>query len=178
MPPPRIITPKHYQGIGEVVVTWARLETHLLQTLRALLGLTLNQTYVLFWEMGFSERSTRLKMLVKLKFRSEANPVRKEFEGLMKEIDNAYALRNIPAHSTWHAGATPNTITPFYLKTKKGRIRTTKDRLKTPEEREFSPERFRAEAIKIADLAERFKEFSTLHFGAEFLHSAADDGFD
>jgi hypothetical protein len=34
----RIITPKHYQGIGEIIVTWARLETHIFQTLRALLG--------------------------------------------------------------------------------------------------------------------------------------------
>jgi hypothetical protein len=174
----RIITPRHYQGIGEVIVTWARLETHLLQTLRALLGLTLNQAYVLFWEMGFSERSTRLRMLVKIKFRSKDDPIRNAFERLMNEIDDAYALRNIPAHSVWHGGTTPNAIVPLHIRTKKGRIRTTKDRLPTPKEREFSPERFRAEAIKISDLAARFKEFSTLHFGAEFLHDAADDGFD
>jgi hypothetical protein len=133
---------------------------------------------VLFWETNFSERMKKMRMLVKMKYRSPQNPIRVEFTDLLNEIDAAYMIRNMPAHDVWHKGRTPNTITPLFIKTSKGRIKTTKDRLKTTEEREFSPERLREEAVKISHLAKRFKEFSALHFGAEFLHTEENEGFD
>lgn len=178
MPQKRIITPKHYQGIGEIVATWARLESHMLQTFRALLDLSATQTLAIFWEMQFRNRLARLRTLAALKFRAKDDPRREEFASLMKEIESAYFIRNLAAHCIWHKGKSPKAITPLFVNAKNGKIRTTHPQFQELKDRDFSPKRFREEAVKIADLAERFKEFSSLHFGAKFLHSAVEDGFD
>jgi hypothetical protein len=169
----QIISPQHYEGIGKVIVAWARLEAHMLQSIRAILGLSATQVFVIFWQMGYRDRSQKLRMIAKTKLSSID---KKEFEALLKEMDKAYGIRNIVAHFVWHSGSIANAITPLDIKIGNGKIRTTKDRHKTPRERDFTSVRFQEEAAKISDLADRFKTFSIHHFGAEFLHDTEGEG--
>ncbi|MPY74478.1 MAG: hypothetical protein GEU87_09460 [Alphaproteobacteria bacterium] len=181
--PKRIITAAHYRGIGEVVAAWARLESHMLQTLRTLLGLSKSQTVAVFWEMQFRNRVTRLRTLTASKFRQmdskHGSKFGLEFNKLLDEIEDASFIRNLAAHAVWHKGKVPNTITPLYMSAKGQKIKRNRGKdFKEIEQREFSPKRFRCEAIKIANLAERFKEISSRHFGVKFLHAQGKDIFD
>ncbi len=60
------ITDDHYKAIGEVVVTWARLENHTVRALQALLTIDFNSALAVFWHMQYKERRNRLVNLVYL----------------------------------------------------------------------------------------------------------------
>lgn len=176
---PRIITPRHYQGIGEIVVTWSRLESHIFKTFEAILKISTMQSLAIFWELGFIGRMDRLDALVALRWRAPKDTRRIEFEGLSDEIRDFYFVRNIAAHSVWRKGSSPEAIRPLYINTKRGIIpKTTHKRFKELEDRDFTAERLHKEALKVYDLAERFKLFSRVHFGAKFLHEDGEERID
>jgi hypothetical protein len=73
-----IITPKHAEGIGEVMVSWAILEQQVLKAFRGLLKTGMSETLLLFWHMSFKERIARLSSLVGLRHEDPNDKVRKE----------------------------------------------------------------------------------------------------
>jgi hypothetical protein len=174
----RNITSAHYQGLGEIVATWARLESHMFRTFEGLLDISLMQAIAVFWEMPFSARVERIKGLITLRWRMKGDARRKEFEKLIEEIEGLYFIRNLAAHSVWKKGGTVNSIVPLFINAKRGKIKTTHPQFPELEDREFTPERLRKEAEKIYDAAERFKRFVSIHFKIQFMHQTDDEGFD
>ena len=174
-PSKSIITPKHYQSIGEIIVTWARLESHMLQTFRALLGLSKQQTLAVFWEMQFRNRLTRLRTLSSIRFKGKDPSQQKEFTALLNEIDSAYFVRVLAAHAVWHKGKTRGSITPLFLNAKGNCLKRTHPQFQELRDRDFTAARLHKEALKAQRLAERFKKFSADNFGAQFLHTKGED---
>jgi hypothetical protein len=179
MAPTRLITPDHYRGIGEVTATWARLESHVFRTLMTILGLPYMQALTVLWELNYRARIDRLRGLIALRWRGPTDVRKTEFEALIVRMDDAYFIRNLVAHSFWRKGAAENSISPFFVNAKGGKIpRTTHSQFKSLSDRDFTPERLHQEALDIYKLAEDFKLFATLHFKVEFLHGEGDEPLD
>lgn len=162
-----ILTAKHYEAIGEVIVTWARLESHMIRVLQALLKAHFADAVAVFWHMQYRERKNRLVNLVYLNHEDKNDPIRKEFDTLMKRMDSAYDARNVAAHSVWFKGRAPDAIKPLIIQAKGADLRWTGRGLPPTE---YTAVRLHKEAEKISRLAEDFKDFFSTHFNARFVH--------
>ncbi len=165
------ITDDHYKAIGEVVVTWARLENHTVRALQALLTIDFNSALAVFWHMQYKERRNRLVNLVYLRYKDKNNRVRKEFDTLIKRMDFAYGIRNEMAHCVWFRGKEHNSIKPFIVQAKGADLQYT-GRSRSLRSVEYTAERIHKEAEKISRLAEDFKDFFSRHLKARFVHKA------
>jgi hypothetical protein len=163
------ITDDHYKAIGEVVVTWARLENHTVRALQALLQTDFNSALAVFWHMQYRERRNRLANLVYLRYTDKNNRVRQEFDTLIKRMDVAYGIRNEMAHSVWFRGKELKSIKPFIVQAKGTDLQYTGRSLRSVE---YTAERIHKEAEKISRLAEDFKDFFSKHLKARFVHKA------
>jgi hypothetical protein len=97
----RLITPEHLQGIGEIIVVWARLEAHMLRALRALLKIKWSNALSLFWHTDYQHRRDRIINLVYIRYRQKDAAPRREFDTIVKRLDAAHKIRNIVAHTIW-----------------------------------------------------------------------------
>lgn len=163
------ILPAHYAGIGEVIVSWARLESHVITALEFVLKIHKSDALVVFWHMAHKERIARLSSLFYMDHADKNDPIRKEFDTIMKRVEAAYYIRNLAGHSTWFKGSTPRSIKPFVVSAKGTDVKWTGRGL-PPEE--FTPERFTKEAQKIDRLAADFREFFIAQYKAKFVYKA------
>jgi hypothetical protein len=167
MTKPLVISDAHYEAIGRVVVTWARLESHMIRALEAVLQIHFADAAAVFWHMPYQERRARLINLVYLEHTDKNNLVRREFDELIKRMDRAVDVRNIAAHCVWFRGKEAGALKPFVIRVKGADFKYTGRGI---EEIEFTAERLRKEAEKIARLAEDFKDFFAAKFKARFVH--------
>jgi len=159
MPLPEIITAAHKQGIGEVVATWALLETQIIKILQNVLDTEISKAAIIFWHMSHKERMIRLQALVYNSVPNANDPIRREFDTLYKRIDTAYQMRNAVAHSLWTKGKEAAAISPFIFQAK-GDIKFTGRGIP---EVEFTPERLNKEAQKIDRLFLDIRDFFSQH---------------
>ena len=161
------LTQEHYQGIGEVVVVWAKLEAHIVKALRSLSRMTLKEALVVYWQMGHRERVTVLRGLMYAKHPDKGNKLRKEFDTLCGRLELGYSVRNIAAHSIWFPGLSPGEISPFDFDAKGSILKMTGREAKR---KSYKGEHFHKEALAIDRLAEDFKHFFSANFGIRFIH--------
>jgi hypothetical protein len=161
------LTNDHYQGIGEIVVVWAKLETHVVKSLRALSRMTMKDALIVYWQMGYRERLTVLRGLIIAKEPNKEARLRQEFEALTKRLESAYTARNFVAHSIWFPGIKDDEISPFDFETKGG-IQTIEGR--GAKRQCFNASAFHKQALAIDRLAEDFKAFFAEHFKVRFIH--------
>ena len=93
---PMNLSPGHYQGIGVVVVVWAKLEAHVVRVLRSLTRMSFKEALVVYWQMGHRERVTVLRGLVCAKYPDRNDPLRKEFDVLTTRLELGYSVRTLP----------------------------------------------------------------------------------
>jgi hypothetical protein len=168
---PMNLSPEHYQGIGEVVVVWAKLEAHVVRVLRSLTRMTFKEALVVYWQMGHRERVAVLRGLVCAKYVDKNDPLRKAFDVLTKRLEMAYSVRNTAAHSIWFPGFPPDEISPFDFDAKSLKVSLKKD----PNRKSFKSAHFHKEALVIDRLAEDFKHFFSAHFRVSFIHKKQDN---
>jgi hypothetical protein len=157
--PKSIFSVRHYNGIGRVVVEWARLEYRMIRALAYLAGTDQASAIVTFWHMGYHEKRDRLHSLFLLPKRDEK--LQKRFSNMLSRLDESYDFRNLVAHSVWKKGKA-RTITPIVIRAKGGTIRISGFNLK---EDPISSARLVDEAQKISRLQDDFKEFFRSHLG-------------
>ena len=167
---PMNLLPEHYQGIGEVVVVWARLEAHVVRVLRSLTRMTFKEALIVYWQMGHRERVAVLRGLVCAKYTDKNDPLRKAFDVLTKRLELAYSVRNTAAHSIWFPGFPPDEISPFDFDAKGLKVSR-----KDPNRKSFKSAHFHKEALVIDRLAEDFKHFFSAHFRVSFIHKKQDN---
>lgn len=167
--PKKIITARHYKGIGEVMVTWARLEAYMIEALASLMQTNLPNALVVFWHMSFKERKARLSSLVYLDHHDENSKIRKDFDTLYRRLEAAESVRNAVAHGLWFKGKTPQSIAPLIIRAKGGPVKITGPSLPADN---YTAERLHQEAQKIDRLTEDFKQFFSAHFGTVFKITA------
>jgi len=167
---PKNLSPEHYQGIGEIIVVWAKLEAHVVRALRSLTRMTFKEALVVYWQMGHRERVNVLRGLVYSKYPDKNDPLSKGFDVLVTRLDLAYAMRNIAAHSIWFIGLLPGEISPFDFDAKSLKVSGRGAKRKS-----FKPMHFHKEALTIDRLAEDFKHFFSLHFRVSFIHKKQGD---
>jgi len=156
----------HFTGIGRIIVAWARLELHVIRALEAILKIQRADALVVFWHMAHKERAARLSSLFYLDHDDKNDPIRREFETIIKRMETAHLVRNMIAHGVWFKGSGPKSIKPFVLQARGSDVKFTGKGL-TPEE--FIPERLTKEAEKIDRLAADFREFFRVHYKARFV---------
>jgi len=171
MAPHPYVTPKHYEGIGQVVVEWARLETAMIRVFGKLLNGNAAEAIVIFWHMAYRDRRDRLINLVLLNHEDPNTALRKEFDTLMTRMEAAYQIRNTAAHSVWTKGKGPDTISPTVIKAKGAPLKISGHNI---DKEDFSARRFQKEAEKIERLGKDFREFFSANFGVEFPSIAKD----
>lgn len=167
---PMNLSPEHYQGIGEVVVVWAKLEAHVVRVLRSLTRMTFKEVLVVYWQMGHRERVAILRGLVCAKYVDKNEPRRKAFDVLTKRLELAYSVRNNAAHSIWFPGLLPDEISPFDFDTKGLNVSG-----RGPNRESFKSTHFHKEALMIDRLAEDFKHYFSAHFRVSFIHKKQDN---
>lgn len=158
-----LLTPEHYQGLGEVCVAWARIETHLFRALRTISRLSFKESLIVFWQMQYRERMSVLEGFIKERHSENSDAVRTEFETLKRRLTTAYGIRNIAAHSVWMAGKEFGSITPFPINTD-GVITPVKSK------KEFTAKKLHVEAMTITHLGEDLKKYFSDHFSVSFVH--------
>ena len=166
-----LLTPEYFQGIGEVIVVWARLESHVFKILRALTGMKMKEALVVYWQMGFRERLTVLRGLIVARHPNKGDKLRQEFEALAKRIDHAYIDRNIVAHSIWFAGVKLGDLSPFIFEARGAAVKLEG---KGNKQASFDAEAFHKQALAIDRLAEDLKYFFSAHFQVRFVHKKQD----
>ena len=166
------LTAEHYQGIGEVVVVWARLETHIVKVLRALTRMTMKEALVIYWQMGYRERLTVLRGLIITRHPSKDDTLRQNYKILEERIASAYTKRNLVAHSIWFPGINTGEISPFDFSAKGGTLKIEGRGIKRPS---FTAQTFSQQAVEIDCLAEDFKYFFSTNFNVRFIHKKLDN---
>lgn len=164
--PPPVLSTKHYTGIGRVIVRWARLESRMIEAIRALLRIPSSDAVIAFWHMNYFDKRDRISALTLL--REPDGKQKKHLESLTSRMDDAYDLRNLVAHSIWSKGKRRSTISPFVVKARGGQIKIGGHNLKVDD---FSAQRLMSEADKIERLEEDFRQFFVTHYGANFTSS-------
>ena len=157
------LSAEHYQGIGEIVVAWARIETHLVRILRSLTRVSFKEALIVYWQMQYRERLTVLERLVFQIHPDPDNKVRQEFQTLIKRLNTAYGIRNLAGHSVWLSGKAPDSITPLAIGLT-GEITPLKQR------KDFTAAKLHAEALVIARLGEDIKQHFSANFRVRFIH--------
>ena len=168
------LTQEHYQGIGKVIVVWARVEAHIVKALRALTRMSFKEALVVYWQMGHRERVTVLRGLVYAKHPDKNDKLRKDFDVLAARLEAAYSFRNTAAHSIWFPGLKPDEISPFDFDAKGSNLKLTGRESKRIS---LSSEKFHKEAQVVDRLAEDLKHFFSSHFGVRFIHTKQDGNF-
>ena len=167
---PMNLLPEHYQGIGEVVVVWAKLEAHVVRALRSLTRMTFKEALIVYWQMGHRERVAVLRGLVCAKYADKNAPLRKAFDSLTTRLESAYSVRNTAAHSIWFPGLQPDEISPFDFDAKGLKVSGRDKNRKS-----FKSAYFHKEALGIDRLAEDFKHFFSTHFRVSFIHQKQEN---
>ena len=167
----KVLAPEHYQGIGEIVVVWAKLEAHVFKVLHTLTRVKLKEALIVYWQMGYRERLTVLHGLIIAYHPNKNDKLRQDFEALVKRMDSAYVTRNVAAHSIWFPGINADQISPFGFNAKGSTLKIEGRGGKCSS---FDPQAFHKQALVIDRLAEDFKYFFSTNFKVRFLHKKND----
>jgi hypothetical protein len=103
------VSDEHLKALGQVIVNFALLETHVAMLTWALIGK--NQRVGQIITAGLSFRSL-LTLTSSLWKHQVSDPERTaEFEALLEDAQEAEQRRNVLTHSLWGAGESPGTVT-------------------------------------------------------------------
>ena len=156
----------HYAGMGKIIVAWARLEAHVITALGSMLKIRRADALIVFWHMSHKERIARLGSLFSMDHSDKNDPIRKEFDTLIRRIEAGYGVRNTVAHGVWSKGQAAKSIKPFEIQARGSEVKFTGKGL-APDE--FTPQRFENEAKKIDRLGADFRQFFRTHYNTDFV---------